>query len=524
MNTTPKQHQIELKDLAAWQKAILDSSEYGIISTDIRGLIATFNRTSEVLLGYEAEEMIGKQTPEIIHDSDEVIEYAGILSKELGQPIEPGFEVFVAKGRLGIVDNREWTYICKDGSRFPVHLSVTAIRDADEEIVGFLGTFLDLRERKAFQANLRESESRYQALFDSANDGIVLGGVDAEIIECNPAASRIFGGAQQQIVGKTIDDFSPKYQADGKSSSDKAKAIITATLNGNPQFFEWQHTKLDGTAFDAEVSLNAVTIDNVPHWFGTIRDVTDRKKAEAERSLLINELERSNTEMERFTYTISHELKTPLVTISGFTGLLQRDAEAGDKDKLAGHVRRVTDAVGTMAELLDELLELSRIGRIVNKREKLELGELAYEVVETLGPHAAEKKLDIEIEPDMPVVYGDVYRLKLVLKNLIENALKFSGDDTSVRVKIGSRKEQGDIVFYLQDDGIGIDPDYKERVFGLFERLDPKIQGTGVGLSLVQFIIENHGGRIWVESEGLDCGSRFCFTLPDCDIGEPNRS
>ena len=273
------QHRDDINSLSAWQHAILNSSEYGIISTDTNGVIATFNGTSEILLGYTAEEMIGKQTPALIHVPAEVKEYADLLTEELGRTIEPGFETFVAKTRLGMIDNREWHYVRKDGSTFPVHLSVTAIRGAEQEIIGFLGTFFDLSERKSSQANLQESESRYEALFDSASDAIILGGVDGNFIECNPAALTIFGCTHHQIIGSGLGDFSPEYQPDGQLSGAKAKVIIGAVLTGESQFFEWRHTRFDGTAFDAEVSLTRVNIGNVSHFLGTVRDITDRKKA-----------------------------------------------------------------------------------------------------------------------------------------------------------------------------------------------------------------------------------------------------
>jgi len=143
----------QVQKLSAWQRAVLDSADYCIISTDIEGVIATFNRTAEKLLGYTAEEVIGTATPEIIHNPDEVREYADKLSEELGRPVEPGFEVFVAKARQGIVDEREWHYVHKDGPSVPVFLSVTALRSDDQEIIGFLGIAYDLTERKAMQAN-----------------------------------------------------------------------------------------------------------------------------------------------------------------------------------------------------------------------------------------------------------------------------------------------------------------------------------------------------------------------------------
>lgn len=514
MVKTPSQHRDDINSLSAWQQAILDSSEYGIISTDTNGLIATFNRTSEILLGYSAEEMIGKQTPALIHVPAEVKEYADLLSRELGRKIEPGFETFVAKTRLGMIDNREWHYIRKDGSTFPVYLSVTAIRGVEQEIIGFLGTFFDLSERKSFQANLQESESRYEALFDSASDAIILGGIDGNFIECNPAALTVFGCTHQQIIGSGLGDFSPEYQPDGQLSGEKAKTIINAVLTGEPQFFEWRHTKFDGTAFDAEVSLTRVNIGKVSHLLGTIRDITDRKIADEERLQLIRELEIKNTEMERFSYTISHELKSPLVTIGGFAGILKSDLNSGSTDKLPQHIQKITKAVDTMSALLDELLELSRVGRVTNQHEKLGMGELVQVVVESVRLQVGARNITFEIEPDMPLVWGDLSRLQEVLKNLIENAVKFSANQAVALVKIGSRKEKDETIFFVRDNGSGIDLAYQDRIFSLFERLDPKIEGTGVGLSLVQRIVEDHGGRIWVESEGTGTGSCFCFTLP----------
>ena len=458
MNKTVSQHQNDLNSLSAWQQAILDSSEYGIISTDTKGMIATFNRTSEILLGYQAEEMIGIQTPAVVHDPEEVKEYAELLTRELGQKIEPGFEAFVAKTRLGIIDEREWRYVRKDGSTFPVHLTVTAIRGNNQEIIGFLGTFFDLSERKTIQDNLRESELRYEALFDSASDAIVLGEVDGRFVECNSAALNVFGCTEQQIIGGSLGKFSPEYQPDGKLSSTKAAAIIEATLNGKTSFFEWRHAKFDGTPFDAEVSLTAVAIGKGPHLLGTVRDITNRKEAEEERSLLTRELEIKNTEMERFTYTISHELKSPLVTIAGFTGILQTDIESGSTDNLPGHIRQITTAVDTMSVLLNELLELSRIGRVTSQREKIALGKLTQVVVETIKLQASARNITFEIESGMPEVWGDLPRLQEVLKNLVENAVKFSTDQSAALVRFGLRNNLNEEIFYVQDNGIGIDP------------------------------------------------------------------
>ena len=168
-----------------------------------------------------------------------------------------------------------------------------------------------------------------------------------------------------------------------------------------------------------------------------------------------------------------------------------------------------------MSVLLDELLELSRVGRIINTPETVSMRELIREVANMVERQAAERGITIEITPDMPDVFGDRIRLREVWQNLTENAIKFSADGSNPRIRVGWREQGQDPVFFVQDNGRGIDPAYHDKIFDLFERLDPNIEGTGVGLALVQRIMEEHGGRVWVESDGAGSGSTFCFTLPN---------
>ncbi len=231
-------------------------------------------------------------------------------------------------------------------------------------------------------------------------------------------------------------------------------------------------------------------------------------------------LEAKNRELERFTYTVSHDLKSPLVTIRGFVGLLRKDTDAGDVARVHRDVERIAAAAGTMGQLLDDLLELSRIGRMVNVPETVALGELIQEAVSVLEHQLS--GVELQVASDLPAVSGDRVRLLEVVQNLIENATKFMGDQPSPRIEIGTRRgavpagggADPEPVFYVSDNGIGIEPTYHDKVFGLFERLDASVEGTGVGLAIVHRIVDFHGGRIWVESEGVGKGSTFRFTLP----------
>ena len=234
----------------------------------------------------------------------------------------------------------------------------------------------------------------------------------------------------------------------------------------------------------------------------------------AARKALILELENKNAELERFTYTVSHDLKSPLFTIRGFLGYLEQDALAGDHERLKTDIRRITDATDKMQRLLNELLELSRIGRLMNAPSSLSFGELASEALELVYGRIAERGIAVHIEPDLPSVYGDRPRLVEVLQNLLDNAAKFMADQPEPCIHIGmQRSEQGQPIFYVRDNGMGISPEHHERVFDLFNKLDPHTDGTGIGLALVRRIIEVHGGRIWVESEAGK-GATFFFTLP----------
>jgi signal transduction histidine kinase len=231
------------------------------------------------------------------------------------------------------------------------------------------------------------------------------------------------------------------------------------------------------------------------------------------RKELITELESKNAELERFTYTVSHDLKSPLFTIRGFLGYLEQDALSGDQERLRSDVQRINDATEKMQNLLNDLLQLSRIGRISNEPQFISFNELAADAISLVQGRINERGITVHVAPELPQVYGDKVRLLEMLQNLMENAAKFMGDQKTPRIEIGQDGDDGGKpILYVRDNGIGIAPEHYERIFGLFNKLDIKGDGTGIGLALVRRIIEVHGGRIWVESEPGK-GSTFYFTL-----------
>ncbi len=365
---------------------------------------------------------------------------------------------------------------------------------------------ITLYRRQRLLAALQQSELRYSRLLNLAPDAIFVHTAGL-ITYANPATALMLGlKAAEDVVGRHVLDFAPPER----------RAEFAPRANGD----ETGSKTLEVVRSDgARVHLEAVgmNVDPPPGRSDAVtrlviaRDVTDRKRAEAEREALIQALEAKNGELERFTYTASHDLRSPLVTIGSYLSHVEEAAARGDLIALREDIARIRRATVKMDLLLKDLLELSRVGHVLAPPSEVSLGALADEAVELVQGRLEARGVQVEIQAGLPVVLGDRGRLLEVLQNLLDNAARFMGDQASPRVEIGARVDGAQTVFFVRDNGIGIDPAHHERVFGLFDKLDPSASGTGVGLALVKRIVELHGGRIWVESKGR--GSAFCFTL-----------
>ena len=296
----------------------------------------------------------------------------------------------------------------------------------------------------------------------------------------------------------------------------KTRDKLVGILSLGGKISRQSYTQDDETTLTALANQVTAAIDNARLYETLQQELAERKQVEEQRETLIRELETKNDELERFTYTVSHDLKAPLITIRGFLGYLEEDTLKGNTERMQADMTRIVEATDKMQILLSELLELSRIGRMMNPPEVVPFAEIVQEAISLARGSIETRGVRIDLASNLPAVTGDRPRLVGVVQNLVDNACKFMGDQPEPRIEIGQTKadEDGHPVFYVRDNGIGIEPQYQERIFELFHKLDAHSPGTGIGLALVKRIVEVHGGRIWVESVGGGKGTSFYFTLP----------
>jgi signal transduction histidine kinase len=242
------------------------------------------------------------------------------------------------------------------------------------------------------------------------------------------------------------------------------------------------------------------------------QEIAIREKVEHEREELIRQLRLKNQELDRFALTVSHDLKTPIITIAGFLGYLEKDARAGDTERVQRNITQINDAAKKMGNLVDEILDLSRVGRLINPPSSAPFEEIAREALAAAEGLLKARQVEVRMEAIFPFVHVDRVRIVQVIQNLVVNAIKFMGGQEHPIIEIGFEEKNGEHIFFVRDNGIGIEPQHQEQVFELFNKLDTNTDGTGIGLALVKRIVEVHGGRIWVQSTAGK-GSTFFFTL-----------
>ncbi len=380
----------------------------------------------------------------------------------------------------------------------------------------FLASLLFTRISSPIVQHMEESTGRMQAILEAAGDGIL--GLDQEgrFTFVNPAAAQMLGWPAEELIGKPGHATVHHSRSDGTPYRVEDCEVCATIRDGVARKeLEGAYWRRNGTWFPVERTVTALRSgQGITGLVVTFRDTSQRKKAELDLQLAQYELTKRHTEMEQFIYTVSHDLKSPLVTMQGFASHLRADLVQKRFDRMEDFVQRINQAADRMKMLIDELLELSRIGRFVAPFERIAVSDLVREIADRYRDEIAAKGMTVVIAPDMPTIAADKNRMNQVFENLMVNALKYAGNSAQPRVEIGARQDVGEARFFVRDNGPGIAAEYHEKIFRLFQRLDSRSEGTGVGLAIVKRVIEFHGGRVWVESSPGQ-GATFWLSLPD---------
>jgi len=499
----------------ALQSAIFNSANFSSIATDAKGVIQIFNVGAERMLGYTAAEVMNKITPADISDPQEVIARAEELSLELGTPITPGFEALVFKASRGIEDIYELTYIRKDGSRFPAVVSVTALRDAQNAIIGYLLIGTDNTARKQIEAEqkklsqrLRDHQFYTRSLFESNIDAIMTTDPSGIITDVNKQMEVLTGCPRDELIGAPFKN----YFTDPDGAETSIKQVLKEKKVTN---YELTARSRDGK--ETVVSFNATTFydrdEKLQGVFAAARDVTERKRFE-------QSLQEANRMKSEFLANMSHELRTPLNGIIGFTEFLIDEKPGPLKPKQKEYLGDVLSSARHLLQLINDVLDLAKVeaGKVELHPETFPVHQAVEEVAAVIQGIANKKHISVglEIGAGLDAVRLDPHKFKQVLYNLLSNAVKFSDDGGQVSVK-AHPLDAHQFEVQIRDTGIGIKPEDISRLFTEFEQLDSgtarRFEGTGLGLALTKKIIEFQGGHISVESEPGK-GSVFTVVLP----------
>ena len=510
-------------EAGALQRAIFNSANFSSIATDAQGVIQIFNVGAERMLGYTAAEVMNKITPADISDPQEVIARAKTLSVELGTDIKPGFEALVFKASRGIEDIYELTYIRKDGSRFPAVVSVTALRDMRDVIIGYLLIGTDNTARKLVEAEqkkldqrLRDQQFYTRSLIESNIDAIMTTDPAGIISDVNKQMEALTGCTRDELIGSP---FKSHF-----TDPERAEAGIKLVLS-EKKVTDFELTACARDGKKTVVSYNATTFYDrgrtLQGVFAAARDITERKQVEAELHQARAAAESASQTKSDFLASMSHEIRTPVNSIIGIAALLAKTCLTPEQTK---YVEIFSRASENLLHLINDILDLSKVeaSQLELERTEFSLNGLVEKVIEMLTVRAQQKDLALlcEIMPGVPTgLVGDPNRLQQVLLNLLGNAIKFTeSGQVALRVSLDASSSVPDtVLFTVSDTGIGIPRDKLDQIFERFTQADTsttrRYGGSGLGLTISKRLVELMAGRIWVES-GVGEGSVFSFAVP----------
>lgn len=469
-------------------RSLLDAAPDGTVIVDEHGYIKLVNRQIENIFGYNRDELID-QPVEILIPRDvreKHIHHRADFFKAAGvRPMGVGLELHAVK---------------KDGTSFPVEISLSPIQTQEGMLVS--AAVRDITGRK-------KAEQKFRTLLDAAPDATVIVDENGLIQMVNRQTENLFGYSREELIGQPVEILMPE-NLHGDHVKHRRNFMNAPKIRSMGVGLELNAVKKDGTLFPVEISLSPIETEQGMLISAAIRDITRRRTLETD-------LKRTNAEVEAFTYSVSHDLRAPLRGVIGFATILEEDyaSQLDDEAKRIASVIRGNAA--KMGRLIDDLLAFSRMGRQDIVKTRINTMQMVREIVEEVASDDnANVQWDIE---ELPPIIGDLGTIRQVWVNLISNAVKYSGKKEKPCISIGSFRHEGQLAFFVRDNGVGFDENYSSKLFKVFQRLHSvdEFEGTGVGLALVEKIISRHKGKVWAKAQpGI--GATFYFSLPDKDF------
>nr|WP_315218610.1 PAS domain S-box protein [uncultured Duganella sp.] len=512
----------QIRQVSAMQQAILQHAGYAIIATDLEGKIITFNPAAERLLDYQATDLIAQHTPALFHDPAEVMSRAKEFSLQLGEEIEPGFDVFVIKARRGMQNEHEWTYLRRDGSAVPVLLAVTALKDDGGALIGYLGMAADLSAQRAVEQKLVANDRFLNSLADNIPGMVAYWDSDLLCRFANSAYLAWFGHSKAGMSGIHLRSLL------GDELFNQNENYVLGALCGESQRFERSLTMSDGAQRHTWAHyIPDVEGKEVRGFIVLVSDVTELKQAHLDLGLLNRTLAQRTAEAEQasrakseFLANMSHEIRTPMNAILGMLQLLQR---SGLTARQSGYTSKAEAAARALLGILNDILDFSKVeaGKMVLDVQPFNMDRLLREIGVIVATNLGEKPVELIFEQgdDVPSwIVGDAMRLQQILINLSGNAVKFT-DTGEIQVRVAVLERRGEelvLEFSVRDTGIGISPDQLARIFDGFAQADAstarRYGGSGLGLAISRRLVSMMGGQLQAESHPGN-GSTFRFTI-----------
>ncbi|HUE97027.1 MAG TPA: PAS domain S-box protein [Longimicrobiaceae bacterium] len=488
---------------ADWHRHLLhDLQEYAVFALDLSGAIADWGPAAERMTGLPAPDVLGRPIAEL-WPIDRREKLSAILEDAAARRGASGETRY-----SGLPTGDAW-----------VEETITPIHEGTE-VIGFSVIARDVTQRRRSIDFLLQSKATFEGILAIASDAVVCVNEEQRITFFNHGAEEIFQYAAKEVLGEPLEILIPQAHRPGHAEQVRRFAESAVTARRMGERGEITGRRKDGEIFPAEASISQLTVGSTRVFTAVLRDVTERRRSEEALAANARELERSNAELEQFAYVASHDLQEPLRMVASYTQLLARRYRGQldeDADEFIGYA---VDGVTRMQALISDLLAYSRVGRREVEPAAVPMNALLDRVLLSLGPSIEEKGAVVTRDP-LPSVSGDQTQLEQLLQNLIANAIKFHGEKPP-RVHVSATADGDEWTFSVRDEGIGIDPQFQERIFVIFQRLHSRNEypGTGIGLAICRKIVERQGGRMWLES-APGKGSTFFFTLPVTQAANP---